>query len=76
MNVRRPSRWDWSPDEVLAGSITALLLLLLAVVTVFGRTLIPDAPLGTTTALLTALMVAGALGLLTLLIAGRTQGLR
>lgn len=68
----RPSRWRWSPDEVLAGSITALLLLLLAVVTVFGRALLPEAPLGTTTAVLMALLLVGAIGLLTLLAAGRT----
>ncbi|MDP2310436.1 MAG: hypothetical protein Q8P18_30745 [Pseudomonadota bacterium] len=71
-----PPRWNWSPDEVLAGSITALLVLLLAVVTVFGRALVPDAPLGTTTAILTVLLLAGALGLLTLMVAGRMVGPR
>lgn len=71
MVSHRP-RWNWSPDEILAGSITALLVLLLAVVTVFGRVLVPEAPLGTTTAVLTVLLLAGALGLLTLVVAGRT----
>lgn len=71
-----PPRWNWTPDEVLAASITALLVLLLAVVTVFGRVLVPDAPLGLTTTILTALLLAGVLGLLTLMVAGRMVGPR
>jgi hypothetical protein len=75
MPSTRP-RWNWSPDEILAGSITALLVLLLAVVTVFGRVLVPEAPLGTTTAVLTVLFLAGVLGMLTLMVAGRMVGRR
>jgi hypothetical protein len=67
----RRGRWGWSPDEVLAGSITALLLLTLAVVVVFGRVFLPELPISTTTAVLVTLLLIGVVGLLTLLVAGR-----
>lgn len=72
--MREPRRRRFGPpDEVLAGSVTALLLVALAVLTVWGQRLFPSSPLEGPAQVLTAVLVIAAVGIVTLLLAGRRR---
>ncbi len=60
-----------SPDQVLAGSITGILLVLLAVLVVWGPAILPALSLESTAQVLSAVLLIAVIGLLTLLVAGR-----
>lgn len=62
-----------SPGHILAGSITGILLVLLAILVTWGPRLLPAIPLESTAEVLLAVLVIAAVGLLTLLMAGRQR---
>lgn len=59
------------PEDVLAGSVTGLLLVLLALVLVWGRRALPVPPLEGLAEVLSALLLIAVIGLLLLLGAAR-----